>query len=221
MLKLCEQMMLLGLNDDSGALVFTIKTQLPFAIAGAAVFDLYYKGLISVKDEDIIINDKSQNKYKFLEYSAGLLAKSGKSITIEGAMSRLADANENISNLILESLVEKGILKKESHKLLWVINYDRYPTSDPCPEKEIRQNLRDIILNDKIPNNRDLILISLVGACDLTNEIFAYDEREIANEKISILSDEEFIEQFISINESILNKTISTIIKNSYSTTLK
>lgn len=221
MLKLCEQMMLLGLNDDSGALVFTIRTQLPYAIAGATVFDLYYKGFISIKDDNIIINNKGQNKYKFLDYSLNQLAQSEKALNIETVMNRLSAVNENINNLILESLVDRGILKKESHKLLWVINYDRYPTSDPVPERDIRKNIRDIVLNDKIPNNRDLILISLIGACDLTNEIFSYEEREIASEKISILSDEEFIEQFISINESILNKTITTVIRKSYSTTLK
>jgi hypothetical protein len=221
MLKLCEQMMLLGLNDESGALVFTIKTQFPFAISASLMFDLYYKGIISIKDEAIILNNKDQNTEEYLKYSANLLSQTDKTHDITSAMQKLTAGYDEISRLITDSLVIKNILKKESHKLLWVFNYERFPTNDPTPERELRSNLKSIILEDKIPSNRDLILIGLISASDLTNEIFSYDEREIASDRISVLADEDFIEQFISINETILIRTVTSIIRKSYSSTLR
>ncbi len=220
MLTLSEQLMLLGLNDEKGTVIFTVKTQFPYAISGAILFDLYYKGIISIRDESIIVTKKEQPACKFIEYAADILIQSGKNHEINTAAAKLADHYDEISSLILDSLVTKGILKKEMHKLLWILKQEVYPTADPAPERMLRDTIRAVILDDKLPNNKELVLISLIGACDLVNEIFTYEEREIAEDKISVLSDEEFLEQLISINESIMVKTVSLSIKSTIKTTI-
>jgi len=38
--------------------------------------------------------------------------------------------------------VQKRILRREEHRILWVFPADRYPTSNPLEELEVRRRLR-------------------------------------------------------------------------------
>ena len=69
-------------------------------------------------------------------------------------------------------LVQKGILKKEEKKFLFVFTTERYPTSNPVPEIELRKRIKDIVLGGAAATERELTLIGLIEPCGLVEEIF-------------------------------------------------
>ena len=100
-----------------------------------------------------------------------LAAKPGEQDT-ESWLRELALQNDDLQERVLEQLVEKGVLKVENHKILWVFAVRRYPLIDNREVKEVRARLRDLIASDDIPDPREAVLVSLVNACQLFGEIF-------------------------------------------------
>src|SRR5690606_38022352 len=99
----------------------------------------------------------------------------------------LGNNSSDTRKQILDSLCQKGVLKKEEQKFLWLIEFDRYPTLNPIPELETRKILHDVILRGKEPDHRTLTLLGLVNVCNLINELFEKEHRKIAKESIEKL----------------------------------
>ena len=79
-----------------------------------------------------------------------------------------------------------------------MFNYNRYPTQNFVPEYDIRNSIRNIILYDQQPTEKETTLISLVKACDLVNEIFSREERKIAKKKIKVVTEEDEVGKAVS-----------------------
>jgi hypothetical protein len=62
---------------------------------------------------------------------------------------------------VLERLVDKGILRIEDKRILWVFAVRRYPLLDDREIREVRARLRDLIDSDAIPDPEDAVLIAL------------------------------------------------------------
>src|SRR5690606_2510950 len=70
---------------------------------------------------------------------------------------------------------------------LWIFQSPRFPTSDPGPEASLRGQIRDVVLAGIQPDERLLLLLSLIKATDLTNQIFERGERRHAKRRIKDL----------------------------------
>jgi Golgi phosphoprotein 3 len=85
---------------------------------------------------------------------------------------------------LLERLINKGILRREEHKILWVISSPHYPMQDGSSELESRDRIRAAVLNGKQPDQRTTALISLVKACKLIGEVFTEAELPLCDRRI-------------------------------------
>jgi Golgi phosphoprotein 3 len=113
-------------------------------------------------------------------------------------------ANELKKDTLLR-LENKGILRKEEHKILWVIPNNKYPTSNITPENKVRQRLDDVIHNGAKSETQDIMLLSLIEVSDLTKEAFRNKEDyAIVKERIKAVT------QDIKISQ-VINKSIREI----------
>ena len=80
---------------------------------------------------------------------------------------------EKIRDAALAKLVEKGVLKKEEKKVLWVIPGRRYPMIQNKEEEEVRKRIRHVVVDGAIPSPRDVVIISLASACQLLRTVFS------------------------------------------------
>ena len=95
---------------------------------------------------------------------------------------------------------------------MWVFNYNRYPTQNFAPEYDIRNSIRNIILYDQQPTEKETALIGLVKACDLVNEIFSREERKSAKKKIKMITEEDEIGKAVSSIVLEITAAITTAI---------
>jgi golgi phosphoprotein 3 len=87
-------------------------------------------------------------------------------------------------NELGERLVEKGILKKEPRKYLWVIPSEAFPEKDASAKYLIKNRLRSVVLTGKKPEPDVLALLSLVRACNMLDSIFTKDELKMARKLV-------------------------------------
>jgi hypothetical protein len=113
-------------------------------------------------------------------------------------LSFFAGQAKQIQERVLAQLVAKNILKIEDKKILWVFKTRRYPMIDNREIKEVTARLRELILGAEIPGPREAVLISLVDACRLFDDLFSAEEYERVQPRIKALAKLDLIGQEIA-----------------------
>jgi hypothetical protein len=96
-----------------------------------------------------------------------------------------------LKDQLARRLVKRGILREEEHRFLWVFESSRYPTSDPRVEASIRDRIRNVALDGAEPDQRKLLLLSVVNAAKLADGLFASEERSSAKRRVKLLVEDE------------------------------
>ncbi len=212
MLTLTEELMLLAVHDEKGNVIFAATSSIPYGIACAMLFDLKALNKISIDDEtmDIDIISDTNTKIEFLDKAFRLICSKSKKKSLDFWIRALAHDIKDYQNLIFENLVLNGILRREAKKLLFIIKFDRYPTLNPAPELESRDNIHKVVMLGISPNEKLLNLISLMYACNLINEVFPDNIRQIAKKNIKkLIEKDKFCKLVLRISEEMTTLVVS------------
>lgn len=211
MVTIAEQLLLLGLHDEKGSVVLSASTALPYGLAGATILDLYFQDRINFEGEHIQLVDHTPTGDDILDEAIDLLSNAPKIRDVKYWVNRIHSKIKGLQGRLADRLVEKDILQKEDHRVLWVFNYSRYPTQDFAPEYDTHNTIRNIVLYDQQPTQKEAALISLVKACELVNEIFSREERKTAKKKIKTITEEDVVGKAISttVSEITTARTIA------------
>ncbi len=183
-LKLYEELLMLGLDDETGEIILPASAALPYGIAGAVLLELYFAGKVKFENEKIIPLTKEFPEDPILDEALKLIS----SYKSESAKYWIRNINSEMGHLverIENGLVQKKILQKIEKKILWIIPVERYPTLDAISEANLRIHIRAIVLENAEPDDRMLALLSLIKASNLIDELFLKDERKQATKIIS------------------------------------
>ena len=116
---------------------------------------------------------------------------------------------KDVKARLLDRLVDRGILKREAHRVLWLVPYNRFPELDGSAERDLRQRIHDVVLHGAEADEATALLISLVHACGLVNEVFPDQDAEAVKEKIKVLSEGSQIAN--AIVEDVASATIAVV----------
>lgn len=190
-LTLAEELLLLSLRDDKGTVLCSASIGLPYGLAAAVLMELAIKEKIRIDGKKLVAAPAGDTGDAILDECLGLLRASARPKTIAGWMTRLG-GRKSIQRTYLDRLVQKRILRREEHRILWVFSADRFPTADPLEELEVRRRLRQTAFTAAAPDAHTRLLASLVQACGLTGEIFPdRDERRKAKKRFAELAKDE------------------------------
>lgn len=126
------------------------------------------------------------------------LAASPEPQPIEHWLEIFANDSHTIRARALDHLTACGILKQEEHRILWIIPSRRYRTLDNREKAEVRARLRALVLSDDVPDPRDIVLLTLLKACNLLEEIFSVEEIERSRERIQQICRMDLIGQAVA-----------------------
>src|SRR3712207_9265506 len=90
---------------------------------------------------------------------------------------------DDLEGEALRSLIDRGVLRHEHTKLLWVIDVERFPMIDNKPLQHVKVRLANAILTDDIPEARDIMLVSIADQCGLLGYVLSADELENRDRK--------------------------------------
>jgi len=201
-LNLIEEFLLIALDDDEGIFIAD-ENHLYYGIAGALLLELAIEGKIYLNNSKLILAGKADSIDPLINQSINAFANE-KDQKVGFWIDTFKNNGKDLKNLMLDELINKGILRREKGKILWVIPFEKYPTENPVPENKVRARIKDIVLNEAIPTARDLMLLSLIDVCKLTREAFREDEAyKVATENIHKLA--EIYENPQNTDDALLN----------------
>ncbi len=185
MLILPELLLLIALNDEKGTIISSASMTINYGLAGAVIMELALRKRVELRDKKIIVIDDSLTGDSVLD-EALLNIKNQRKSRDAGYWVNKLSSKIKIKDLMIDRLVEKRIVRKEEHKILWIFDSFRYPMKDSIEEHEIKEKIRKIVLHKDIAETetRVAVLIGLINACRLTNEIFSKEERKEADKRI-------------------------------------
>ena len=203
-LNLVEEFLLIALDDDKGQFV-TDSIHLSYGLAGAVLLELAVSEHIEVVNERIKLAGHTVTGNQVLDEVIDGISSVTDEKKTKYWIEKVAKKAKHIKEVTLQCLIEKGILSKKESKILWIIPNNKYPTENPNPENKIRKRLHDVMLNGSESSPKDIMLLSLIDACELIKEVFRdKGEQKLVGARIKEVT------QDIKISRAI-NKTIRDI----------
>lgn len=198
-LRFAEELVLLLLDDDTGALLPVPDRDLRCALAGAVLMDLALENRIDTDIERLILLDPAPVGDPLLDPSLTEIAQTGETRDTAYWINCLAQsggAGGGFADLVhaaaLNRLVERGIVEREPGEMLAlaarVARSRRYPKVDGEAGREVESRILAILFSEEVPGPRDVMLISLVNACGIFARLLTPAELAEVQPRIELIS---------------------------------
>jgi Golgi phosphoprotein 3 len=207
MLGLVEEILLLTLDDASGAFRKTPEYSLELAISGAILMDLALRDRVDADPERLMVVDGTPTGDGVLDPVLRELERSEEQRTLREwilVLGRVPFLRERA----LQELVDKGILRREEKKFLWVFGSRRYPMVDGRERTEAKTRILSILSSGEVPEPRDVALICLTHACKLFPSIMGKKETRKVEHRIEEISQMDLIGQRMQVELGELFKFV-------------
>ena len=213
MLSLKEELLLLALHDEKGKVLSSSSAALPYGLTGAILLELAMVGKIDVDAKKLSVIKTTLTGDRVLDRASQIMSETSKQRSVKHWVRKLNSQMKRLKNDLIRQLVMKGVLAETEGKLLWVIPTKRYPARNAEPENKVRERIKRIILNEELPDERSTLLISLIKACNLVNEVFAKDERKVAKKRIKAMAEGEKVGKAIAdtVNEAVMVAVLGAV----------
>ncbi len=184
MLRFSEEIMLLLLDDKGGRFIDVPTLSLEYALAGSILMDLAMEGRIDTDPEQLFVIDPSPIGDNLLDPILARIVQSEETYDTGYWIKHTVSDAESIREQSLARLVERGILRREEDRFMWVLRTRRYPIIDDKVVREVKLRILGVILSDEIPDARDIIVISLADVCRIFEGLMSGRELKAAAPRI-------------------------------------
>lgn len=203
-LKLKEKIVLLYLNDQSGG---REKGGYHFEIGLSAciLMDMLLEDLILIKEGKLHLQSIRHPQDPVYRDIVKLMQKKKKDRSLKVWVGELNMKANRYKKEIIKTLVTSRILRKEYHRFLG-IPYHRYPTLNPNPENQFRQELIDKLKHSELLTQSDAAFLSILKATKSLSVLIKdkEDRKRITAELEKLAKDNAFGE---AVNEVIKQVT--------------
>ena len=190
-LGICEEIVLLGLDDETGK---SVCYHMAYALSGAILADLVLRGRIAVEDGHVRIVNGESTGDDVLDEALVALEGSRKTKVSRWVRKIMADHQRD---RIVQRLVNHQILDRVEKVVFGLFPYRRYPAHDCAPENEVRSRLRAALAGSGPMDQRTLALLSLADACGLSKTFLDKKERQAWKARIEELVGNEPVGQAV------------------------
>lgn len=209
MLSFAEEIFLLALDDKQGIIKLLPVSALDYALAGALLMDLALQDRIDTDLTSLSVTNTKPTGDPILDDTLRDLQQKPEPQPASFWLKYFADQSKRIQERVLARLIQKGILKQENRRILWVFEVRRYPLMDNHEVKEVKTRLRELILSDDIPDPREVVLINLGNACRLLDDLFTPAEYEQVRSRITALARLDLIGQEMAKSIREIERTMA------------
>ena len=184
MLSFSEEVMLLMLEDENGRFAHVPELSMRCVLSGAVMMELALQDRIDTDTEKLVVVDPTPTGDDLLDPTLKHIVESEETHDARYWVEFIAREADAIRTASLDRLIEKGILRREDDRFLWVFRSRRYPMIDGKLEREAKLRIVGILFSEEIPGPRDIVMISLVDACGLFKHILSEREHKRARDRI-------------------------------------
>ncbi len=159
-----EDLMLLLLDDEKGSVAG--EQALSYILGGALLVELALLGRIEQSDRKsrlsgrkVVVTGEGPLPDVLLQEAYDIIAEKAR-----GAQSILRRIGGGLHQAVPDRLIERGMVRRERGKLLWVIPRTLHPAVDTSREVEVRRTMRAVLSGQEPADPRTAALISLLSA---------------------------------------------------------
>ncbi len=200
-LTLIDDLILLSLDDESGSFIPN-SLGFGYALAGAVLMELSLQELIVIKDKKVEVKASGRANDELLNHYLDIMRQSKKVRKVDHWIDKIGGKESDIIKSCTDKLIRQGVLKMEKKKILWVFTSTKYPAMDSRHENQVRRRLNSIVERGSEAELSELMLISLVDACELNVEVYGKEKAKRYKKQIKTI-----------IESSKTNSMINTTVK--------
>ncbi|MFE5514874.1 GPP34 family phosphoprotein [Streptomyces sp. NPDC056529] len=168
---LAEEIMLLSLDDESGAA--KEKQSAAWAVAGGILLDLVLAGRVTVDGGRLRVADKTPTDVPLLDERLRQITEwAGRRSRAPKVTEWLTKDHHKAVKATTESLHGRALVRAEQRRVLGIFPVTRYPEADGSVERELRDRLRAVVLDGAAPDTRTAGLVALVHGAKLHRVAF-------------------------------------------------
>lgn len=176
MLRFAEEIMLLLLDDEGGKFVDVPTVSLEHALAGSVLMDLALEHRIDTDPARLFVTDPSPTGDELLDTTLARIVESAETHDCAHWIKAAAVHAGEVREGALARLVERGILRQEEGRFMWVFPTRRYPIIDNQTIREVKLRMMGVLFSNDIPDARDIIIISLADVCGILERLLSSQE---------------------------------------------
>jgi hypothetical protein len=180
-LTLCEGLFLLAINDEKSAITPSARELLRYGLAGRNLAELALQGRITIEDSRVVSTDQIPTGDIELDETMSAIAAEDKPRKMSHWINTLGSIH--LMKKYAGRLAEKGVIRLEEKRFLWVIPTEIYPEQDASAKYWVKHELRAMVLAGGKPEPQRVVLLNLMNACRLLNLVFTKDERKAAEKR--------------------------------------
>ena len=210
-LTLLEEFLLLALNDQTGRLHPLADSMLDCTTAGAILMDLTLHNRIDNDLRDLFLVDSTPTGDDILDpvLQNMTLAPILTPHPIAYWLRHLADEGNAFREKALHRLEERGIIRRQNMKIMWVFGKRRYPLLDDKEVREVKLRILGVVLGNDVPTPHDVMLTGLAEACGLFRYILSAQEANSATVRIAQISHMDLIGQAVAKSVAEIQSAIA------------
>ncbi len=180
-LSLPEELILMLLNEESGYFHQVPGWDLNCTVAGAVLAELSLMGRIDTDVESLFIVDRTETGDPALDPILKEVADEPVQHNTQYWIERLAPRAESVVDLTLDHLVDLNVLEHHDGEF-WTLSRTALQaelsntSSTGTAAQFVRTRISKVILNNEIPDPRDVIIIALIDTCDVFRFMFQLDD---------------------------------------------
>ena len=180
------------LDEQSGYLGMVPDWDFSCVMAGAIIADLTLEGRIDADLDSLHLIDATQTGDPMLDPTLEEISSEEDTFSTQYWIEKNTARSEEIVTMTLDRLSAKGILEFHSGGF-WSLSRSvsrgkTYPLADGTSQKEVRTRILSVILEDDIPDPRDVILICLMHTCNGFKLLLSMEDYQEKLERIEMLA---------------------------------
>jgi golgi phosphoprotein 3 len=194
---LSQDLILLSLNPQTGKTRFSWYSALDYGLVGSLLLDLVLQGKLEIDNDNHVIGAIAGNTgNEFLDQRLNEVLASSRPRTARFWVTRWRRRYLGIQTIVLQSLVDLGVLEQQEQRILGLLPKQLYFLTDESIQREIVQQVRAAVLEGIGLDSRMAALISLMQASHLTDAVFRPEERPEA--RIRAIAEGELVGKAVS-----------------------
>lgn len=185
-MRLAEEFLLL-LRDEDGALSRAPVWLVRYALGGAVLMDLALENRIDTDARRLFLIDPTPVGDALLDPILSEIAQTNREHDALYWVEHATHHADEIRETALARLVDSGVLRLSDDRVLRLFGTRHYPLADQEAERDLIRRIRETLLNDTIPDPRDIVIVTLAEGCGLIGHILTAEEMAGAAARIELV----------------------------------
>ena len=200
-MRFAEEILLMLLDEKTGYFIPIPEWKMSCVLAGGVLMDLALDNRIDTDIKTLTLIDSTPTGDEILDPVLKEIQQETEPHSPQFWVERIARHADEINTKALDRLSQSGILDADAGGF-WslsskVTRTGRYPLVDGRTGEEIKSRIMRTLLDQEIPDPRDIAIIGLMHSCGGLRVMFEPEEYELAEERIELLSNMDLIGQNI------------------------